>query len=212
MPIFPITLGVLVCVVGMTLELRKRNRRKPKLEEQAPIWGLVLTVGLNEQNKNMNTLTIKDNQKVLLSLQFVDTRGNPTNPPSTPVWSSSDATILSVEPAPDGLSCWAVAAGKLGNAQITAATVIGGNTLTAVGSLQVLAGDAVQEILSAGAPVTQDPSPAPAAAATTSDPAPAPLPTTAAPADTVASSTDAPSPSPMPSTGEPTKDSAPATA
>lgn len=50
-----------------------------------------------------------------------DARGNPASlPAAVPTWSVSDATILSVVPAADGMSASVSAAGATGTAQVTA--------------------------------------------------------------------------------------------
>jgi hypothetical protein len=43
-------------------------------------------------------------QQVQLSIAVVDRKGNPARVDGVPAWSVSDAAVLTVEPAADGLS------------------------------------------------------------------------------------------------------------
>ena len=63
-------------------------------------------------------LELKDVMKVKLSVNPVDAAGNPGVIDGKPTWASSDETILTVLPADDGMTAYAVAIGPLGAAQV----------------------------------------------------------------------------------------------
>ena len=50
------------------------------------------------------SLILTDLQQVSLSVTFVDKFNNPAKVEGSPVWTSSDETIVTVTPAADGLS------------------------------------------------------------------------------------------------------------
>lgn len=114
--------------------------------------------------KGITMLTLQDVQQVTLSIQPVDAKGNPAVLPAPPVWSASDATILTVTAATDGLSALAVAVGALGSAQVTvtAQPDVDPSIAPIVGTLDVtvVSSDAVSLTIQAGVPVVQ-PTPTP---------------------------------------------------
>ena len=63
--------------------------------------------------------TLTDIQQVTLAITVVDARGNPAKLDGAPVWTTSDAALLTVVPSEDGMSCVATAVGPLGTAQVT---------------------------------------------------------------------------------------------
>lgn len=97
---------------------------------------------------------LQDTQKVKLSVSFVDAAGNPADVDGAPGWDSSDPSVVAVEPSEDGLSCYAVAVGPLGSAQVsvTADALIGEGKEELVGVLdfQVVASKAVAVAIAAG--------------------------------------------------------------
>jgi hypothetical protein len=66
----------------------------------------------------MSNFVLTDSQKVQLTISPVTAAGNPAKVDGIPEWGSSDDTILTVEPAADGLSCEAITTGTLGSAQV----------------------------------------------------------------------------------------------
>ena len=68
-----------------------------------------------------------------------DPPGNPATVDGVPSWASSDPSIVSVTPAPDGLSAVAESTGNLGNVQISVAADAdlgsGVREITAVGDI-----------------------------------------------------------------------------
>lgn len=102
---------------------------------------------------------LKDDQQVTASVEYVDRRGHPADVDEAPSWSSSDETILTVTPDPDGMSALIVAAGGIGSAQITVTADAdlgdGVKPLTAVGDFEVLAGEAFAGNFVVGTPENQ---------------------------------------------------------
>lgn len=99
---------------------------------------------------------LKDNQQVLLSLHAKDAKGFDTTEAEGTVltWSSSDDSVLGLQPAADGMTCLAVA----GNPGAALANVTDG---TRSGSLafDVTAGDVSAITVEAGTPEDQPPAP-----------------------------------------------------
>ena len=104
-------------------------------------------------------LTLTDIQKVDLAVQPVDAAGNAALVDGACTWESSDVTVLTVEPAADGLSAVALTTGKLGTAQIkcTADADLTEGVLPILGVLdvEVVASAAVSVAITAGAPVNK---------------------------------------------------------
>lgn len=63
--------------------------------------------------------TLKDTQRVQLSVKFVDKVGNPAKVDGIPEWSVDNPNVAKLEPAADGLSCMVSAVGPLGTAKVT---------------------------------------------------------------------------------------------
>lgn len=104
-------------------------------------------------------LILTDVQKVGLSVSFVTAKGNPAAVDGLPVWSVSDATVLSVVPAADGLSAEVVAVGPLGTSQVsvTADADLGEGVRALIGTLDVsvVASEAASIVINAGVPAAQ---------------------------------------------------------
>lgn len=64
-------------------------------------------------------LMMNDNQQARLKIGPRSKRGNPAAIDGVPVWSVSDATILTVEPEADGLTAVCKARGPVGDAQVS---------------------------------------------------------------------------------------------
>lgn len=78
-------------------------------------------------------------QKVQLSIRPVDAYGNPARIDGTPTWSSSDASIGTMEVAPDGLSAYFITAGVIGLCQVSvqADADLGSGTRTIAATLDI---------------------------------------------------------------------------
>lgn len=94
--------------------------------------------------KNMQ---MNSQQESVASLQGVDADGNPTNVvfDSPPSWSSDDPAVVTVTPAPDGLTCviGSPSPGPVGSAVVTLDGVIKGKTVQATLAVDIIAADAV---------------------------------------------------------------------
>src|SRR5262245_38589692 len=104
-------------------------------------------------------LTLTSNQKALLSVTFLDSKGNPAPVDSTPVWMTDNTDLLALTPAADGLSCTVAAVGPLGSAtaQVNADADLGAGVVNIFGTLlvEVTAGQAATVAIAAGTPEEQ---------------------------------------------------------
>lgn len=101
-----------------------------------------------------------DTQKVLATLSFTDVDGNPTGLPTgvVPVWSTSDATILTVDASadPSGLTAMISSVGPLGTATISTSTAVDpANPILSSADVTVGASAATASSISFGAPVNK---------------------------------------------------------
>lgn len=107
----------------------------------------------------MNTL--KDNQQATVTIEVDDIIGNPipgATFPTPPTWQTSDATVVTVTPAADGLSAVVAAAGKLGTAQVRLdGTTADGRAITGIGDVEVVTSDATTFKLVFGTPTDKTP-------------------------------------------------------
>lgn len=122
-------------------------------------------------------LTLTDEQKCSLAVEFKTAAGNPAKVDGTPVWTVSDENVLEVQPAEDGLSAVVLAKGPLGNGQVrvTADADLGEGVREIHGLLdvEVVASEATSVIVVSGVPESKTP-PAPEP-----EPEPTPEPTPA---------------------------------
>jgi hypothetical protein len=101
-------------------------------------------------------LTLKDTEKVTLSLTAVDAKNQPTAIPGTPSWSSSDTSIAALSVSADGMTA-TLTAGNEGTARVTVSATLPGVTapITGILDVTVTAGDAVGITIVAGTPTAQ---------------------------------------------------------
>lgn len=104
-------------------------------------------------------LAMTNSQKATATIAIVDKAGQPAPVDGIPVWASSDATIITVTPAADGMSADVVAVGPLGkaNVSVTADADLGAGVKSIFGILEVeiTQGEAVGITLTLGEPVEQ---------------------------------------------------------
>lgn len=104
-----------------------------------------------------NVLVLTDSQETSLTIAPTDKKGKPA-PVESVSWTSSDAGVIALTPAADGLSCLAVA-GNPGTAQVSVSVdaEIGDGVVTLTGTLtvNVIGGQAVALGITAGTPVEQ---------------------------------------------------------
>jgi len=128
--------------------------------EPLPAVKFVFTVDLEGQIlEGVTSITMKDNQQATASIQPVDSKGNPATLDGVPVWASSDETIVTVEPATDGLSALVKATGPVGTAKVsvTGDADMGEGTKPIFGQLDVdvTAGEAVSLTMKLSDPTDQ---------------------------------------------------------
>ena len=96
---------------------------------------------------------LTSDQQVAVSVTFVDDHGNPATVDAAPVWASTDATVLSVTAAADGMSCLVVAVGPDGFGTISVTAMSGSVTVIGTLHIQVVSGVAVAAVVTPGTPV-----------------------------------------------------------
>jgi hypothetical protein len=131
-------------------------RQPPTPTTQAIRLGFT-TLTITREGNYMLLLTVT--QKASLTLDPRDAKGNPAVLDGVPVWTSSDAAVVEVTPAEDGLSAVVRAVGPVGAAQVnvTADARLGEEVVNLSGVLdvQVQAGEAVSLGIATGAPEEQ---------------------------------------------------------
>jgi hypothetical protein len=131
-----------------------------------PAVKLVFTAHLDDGTTTEGVVmqTLRDDQKVLLTIQPLDAKGKPAAVDGAPVWSSSDETQIVVVAASDGLS--AVASGvappadstaPLPRIVVTADADLGSGVTPITGSLDftITGGSAATIAITAGTPANQ---------------------------------------------------------
>jgi hypothetical protein len=106
-----------------------------------------------------DTVQLTDTQQVLLTVEPLDSKGEPTS--DTLTWSSSDATVISLVPSADTLSCECIAGVPSAAGSAVTVTVSDG-VLSASEPFTVVAGTAASLVITPGAPVDQPPAAPPA--------------------------------------------------
>ncbi len=85
--------------------------------------GFVFSVELEGQiTEGATSISMTNSQQATATIQPVDSKGNPAAIDTSnggPTWASSDETIVTVEPATDGLSAVVKAVGPLGSAKVS---------------------------------------------------------------------------------------------
>lgn len=102
---------------------------------------------------------LADSQQVVVSVAFVDKKGNPANVDGAPEWSTDNTDVLALTPEPNGMSCLVQAVGPLGAATVTlkADADLGAGTVPVIGTLDinVTGGAATVVTLTPGVPEEQ---------------------------------------------------------
>lgn len=103
-----------------------------------------------------DVMQLADNQQVSMTVEATDAKGFETNEAGDVVvtWDTSDGTVLSLQPAADGLSCLAVA-GNPGAALVTVSDGTNSGSL----AVDVTSGPAVALVVNAGTPEDQPAAP-----------------------------------------------------
>jgi len=101
-------------------------------------------------------MQLADNQQVSMTVEATDAKGFAASEAGDVVvtWDSSDGTVVSLQPAADGLSCLAVA-GSPGAALVTVSDGTNSGSL----AVDVTSGPAASLVVNAGTPEDQPPAP-----------------------------------------------------
>src|SRR5262245_15536781 len=80
-------------------------------------------------------LTLTATQKATLSVEFLDSKGNPASVDGVPVWMTDNSDLLALAPSADGMSCEVSAVGPIGaaSAQVTADADLGSGIVNIFG-------------------------------------------------------------------------------
>lgn len=111
-----------------------------------------------QRKKLMAAFSMSDTQQSVLSLSFVDKKGNPApTPAGTVTWLVDNAAMIALTPAADNLSCVAASVGPLGTATISVKVSAPDGTTLAAGSIDatITGGTATTINVTAGAPTEQ---------------------------------------------------------
>lgn len=98
-------------------------------------------------------MSLKISQQVIGTIKVVDRMGNDAGASldAPPLW-STDAALLKLDVAPDGLSGTLVPVGPLGSARVQVDGVSGGKPLTGSVIVDLTAGEAVSLTIELGTP------------------------------------------------------------
>lgn len=94
---------------------------------------------------------LTDTQQVTLTVEAEDSKGFPTSDSLT--WTSSDTTVVSLQPSADTMSCLCVA----GNPGLGCVVTVTDGTISATDSVDVVPGGAATLVISEGTPEEQPP-------------------------------------------------------
>lgn len=83
------------------------------------VIGSVSVYGITIKGELKKMAILDDVQQILLAVEGRNKRNNASQVYDVPVWSTDTPEIFTLEPAADGLSCNAKAAGTLGDGRIT---------------------------------------------------------------------------------------------
>lgn len=108
--------------------------------------------------KENNKMDMRDDQMVVLTIQPLDKKGKPATVDGAPTWAGSDDTVVTVTPAPDGLSATVVGvAPGAGRVVVTADADLGAGVTPLTGTLDftITGGSAASLSITAGDPTDQ---------------------------------------------------------
>lgn len=97
------------------------------------------------------TVQLTDTQQVTLTVQPVDSKGFPTSDSLT--WTSADESVISLQPAADGMSCLCVA----GDPGLGVVVTVTDGTISATESFDVVPGGVATLQIGEGTPEEQPP-------------------------------------------------------
>lgn len=151
---------LLQTIAANLAEIRRKVDRILDLLEPGPAVRIVITANLEGQiTVGASHMNMTDSQQVSLTISPVDRKGNPAPVDGIPAWASSNTEVVTVAPAPDGMSAVASAVGPLGTAtvSVTADADLGAGVTEIAGSLDITitAGSASTVTITAGTPTEQ---------------------------------------------------------
>lgn len=101
-------------------------------------------------------MQLPDDKTVSATVSYVDAKGNPAQVQGAPAWASDNEAVATVAASADGFSATITPVGPLGTAQIsvTADADLGDGVVpvTALGTVEVIAGQAVSGNVNFGEP------------------------------------------------------------
>lgn len=103
----------------------------------------------------MASFQLTDSQQVDVTAKFEDKRGNPVQLSGPPNWLVDNPNLLTLTPAPDGMSCTVAAAGPLGIGTLSVTAAGPGGDISGSMEIEVVSGAATQIELTAGTPTEQ---------------------------------------------------------
>lgn len=127
-------------------------------EDFSAIW---FFTNINGQNQRIQSMFLKADQSLPLSIAIKDKFGNAAKVDGAPAWAVTDEALGAVEASEDGMSASFVPSGKAGilKVQVKADADLGEGVTEILGEIdiEVLAGEAVLVEIAAGEPVDTAP-------------------------------------------------------
>jgi hypothetical protein len=113
-----------------------------------PVAAFPLAFYSSQGGPEVSDIQVQDDSGPLnATATFLDARGNPTSPGATPVWTSSDDNVATVEASDDGMSATVTIVGGVGATQITCtdpeSEADDTDDIVSVGTVSVVPGRAV---------------------------------------------------------------------
>lgn len=112
---------------------------------------------INGRKEEVKNMFLPISKKLPLAIAIADLKGNPAKVDGVPQWALSDSSLALLEVAEDGMSAMVVPVGPLGlvKVQVKADADLGEGVKELLGEMDVemIAGEAVSLVVSAGEPV-----------------------------------------------------------
>lgn len=151
---------LLLNIVANLAQIQHKLDHIIDLIEPQPAVKILFTANLEGKiTEGVTQMNMTDSQQVSLTIKPVDKKGNAAPVDGVPAWASSNTEVVTVTPAPDGMSAIAAAVGPLGSAtvSVTADADLGAGVTEIAGSLDIIitAGAAATVSITAGSPEEQ---------------------------------------------------------
>lgn len=121
--------------------------------------GISFFVSVEGQKRKVSQMNMRDTEKVTLSIEVDDGKGNPGAAIfGLPVWSATDPSLVDLAPSGDGMSCDVVAKGPIGD--VTVQVLVhgaddGSDDIMGTLDLTIVASQAATVQIKAATPVPQ---------------------------------------------------------